>query len=1682
MGAHSKSTGYARYVGRLGALAVALGVGTMPGLAWAIPETGDQADTVDSPPSVPTPLDPTAAVTPEPTHDSSSPSLPTGSPGAGTGPTTNSSQITVSVGDGSSPPVTVSGSGSLNTTINGEQTSTEPTKPTKPTKPKETKGGDHGPVETAKTVTLANAPGTANQNEATATTSAPKIVATPASSAVVALKTVEPQSFTSTAQPVETIITTPAPEPAHAQSTVNVVAKMVSAVLAPLLLPSPESPAAPALMWAVLAWTRRESERTTTAASESTLTALTTTSEPATPEPAARTASLLAAPALAVQALVTSPNNAPTASPTITNVDGTTGIVTGNLNAVDPNGDPLTYTIKTPPAKGAVGVTTTGAFTYTPTDPARHAAAATAGADVDGFIVNVSDGRGAVTAVRVSSVPVTPANTAPITGTVTVGNPNSSTGVVTGTVRATDADRDALTYTGSTATARGAVVVNANGTFTYTPTAEARHQAAAGGAANDSFTVTANDGHGGTVAVAVAVAVGPKNAAPKNGSSVVGQPDAATGVVTGAVTASDADGDTLQYSGPTSTAKGSVVVNTDGTFTYTPTAAARHQATAGGAAASDSFTVTANDGHGGTLAVAVKVAVSPQNSVPKNGSATVGSPDATTGVVTGTVSATDTDGDNLTFTGSRSTTKGSVVVNANGTFTYTPTATAQHNASAGGAAASDSFTVTASDGHGGTLAVPVIVAVNPKNATPIGGTVTVGNPNSTTGVVTGTVRATDADRDALTYTGSTSTAKGAVIVNANGTFTYTPTAIARHEALAGGAAATDSFTVTASDGHGGTVAVAVNVTVSPKNAAPKNGSAVVGTPDPATGMVTGSVSATDADGDTVRYSGPTSTAKGNVAVNTDGTFTYTPTELARHKALAGGAAATDTFTITASDSYGGTLAVAVTVNISPKNAAPANPTIVVAQPNSTTGIVTGTVKALDPDGDTVRYSGTATTAKGSVTVTTSGAFTYTPTAAAQHAASAGGAAATDTFTVTATDQYGAALPVTVTVTVNPKNRVPINGVATVGQPDSGSGVVTGTVSATDPDGDTLKYSGSTTTGKGTVIVNENGSFTYTPTAEAQHAASQGGTAAKDAFAITADDGHGGALAIQVSVNVNPKNAAPVAATAPSVGNPNSAGVVTGKINVTDADGDSLSYQVVTGPTRGTLTIDSATGTYTYTAKPEERLNASLTTNAVETDSFTIGVTDGRSAPIVVTVGDVLVAELPANSVTGTPGVGDGPRAVVLSADGTRAYVANTDDDTVTVINTTNNTTVRTIQVGDRPTALALNTAGSTLYVANAGGNSVTSINTATGAVITTVGIGHEPTGITVSPDGQFLYTANADNTITIVTVASGTSVSVGIDPSQIVINQAGTRVYALNSTDGDVSIIDSSNGTVLDTIHVGDDTFGMAISPDDTHLYLTKGGTENRVAIVQLSDKSFTYADVGFDPRGIAVTPDGKRLYVANFGSDSVSIVDLTDNNAVTFVNVGDGPWGVSIDATGTRATVTNSLSDTVTVILIAGNEPPVLHPTQSTNFSSGVVTGSLGATDGDGDALSYSTTQGTLGGVTIDGAGNYVYTPTPAARHAAAVAPATDTFTVTVGDGHGSSVTKTISVSIAPANEDPIVAPVASSPADGVVTIDLHGSDPDGDAVTYTVVAGPARGTLAVLAPGQFRYTPTDTARSDAA
>lgn len=62
--------------------------------------------------------------------------------------------------------------------------------------------------------------------------------------------------------------------------------------------------------------------------------------------------------------------------------------------------------------------------------------------------------------------------------------------------------------------------------------------------------------------------------------------------------------------------------------------------------------------------------------------------------------------------------------------------------------------------------------------------------------------------------------------------------------------------------------------------------------------------------------------------------------------------------------------------------------------------------------------------------------------------------------------------------------------------------------------------------------------------------------------------------------------------------------VTGNIGATDAEGDALTYTVTQGPQHGTLTIDQASGNFTYT--PDD-----INYTAAQTDSFTVSVSDGK---------------------------------------------------------------------------------------------------------------------------------------------------------------------------------------------------------------------------------------------------------------------------------------------------------------------------------------------------------------------------------------------------------------------------------------------------------------------------------------
>ncbi|ANW62278.1 hypothetical protein BCA37_00420 [Mycobacterium sp. djl-10] len=331
-------------------------------------------------------------------------------------------------------------------------------------------------------------------------------------------------------------------------------------------------------------------------------------------------------------------NKAPKADPQQAPGQSELGVVTGNLNVTASNGATLTYKVSDQPSRGTVEISGDGTYTFTPdADLAALGGSDIATVTIDaGSRFRLTGIAGAIQGVLHSlamsfglaqrdtitvTVPLTVAAIGPdpvITG-YTASEPGAG-GVVTGTVTASDPNGDVLTFSGpGTSSGGGIVTVNEDGSFSYKPTSEQRHGASAldvsAEAKVDGFVVTVSDGNGNIATTTVKVAISPANGAPAIESATVGVPNESTGTVTGVVTATDPDGDALEFRGSTTTDKGILSVAADGTFTYTPTAAARDKAAQVGSTDADLVdvvSVTVVDGHGGTSSVPLSITISPK--------------------------------------------------------------------------------------------------------------------------------------------------------------------------------------------------------------------------------------------------------------------------------------------------------------------------------------------------------------------------------------------------------------------------------------------------------------------------------------------------------------------------------------------------------------------------------------------------------------------------------------------------------------------------------------------------------------------------------------------------------------------------------------------------------------------------------------------------------------------------------------------------------------------------------------------------------------------------------------------------------------------------------------------------------------------------------------------------------------
>jgi len=141
-----------------------------------------------------------------------------------------------------------------------------------------------------------------------------------------------------------------------------------------------------------------------------------------------------------------------------------------------------------------------------------------------------------------------------------------------------DIDKDKLTITEANAE-NGTVVINSNGTLKYTPNANFNGE--------DTIFYTVSDGKGGESTAEVMVTVKAVNDLPTLAAQTVEAVEDRALNITLLEDLTDVDGDTLTITKATA-AHGTVVINKDGTVTYTPKANYNGK---------DTISYTVSDGH-----------------------------------------------------------------------------------------------------------------------------------------------------------------------------------------------------------------------------------------------------------------------------------------------------------------------------------------------------------------------------------------------------------------------------------------------------------------------------------------------------------------------------------------------------------------------------------------------------------------------------------------------------------------------------------------------------------------------------------------------------------------------------------------------------------------------------------------------------------------------------------------------------------------------------------------------------------------------------------------------------------------------------------------------------------------------------------------------------------------------------
>jgi YVTN family beta-propeller protein len=312
-------------------------------------------------------------------------------------------------------------------------------------------------------------------------------------------------------------------------------------------------------------------------------------------------------------------------------------------------------------------------------------------------------------------------------------------------------------------------------------------------------------------------------------------------------------------------------------------------------------------------------------------------------------------------------------------------------------------------------------------------------------------------------------------------------------------------------------------------------------------------------------------------------------------------------------------------------------------------------------------------------------------------------------------------------------------------------------------------------------------------------------------------------------------------------------------------------------------------------------------------------------------------------------LGFNPTAIAVNPNTNMIYVVNRFSDSVSVINGNDNNQVIERVVGQDPLDIAINSSNNMVYVLNDKSLSVSVIDgtSSDNNVIQTISLAkhlspdfpdfihYHPTSIEINPKTHMLFVAMADDRSQNYRVASLSVEDIdgygdelpllGDLPRGLALDAQKHTLYVTNYGSNTISVVDTRNNVVKETIPVGERPSDVVIDQGKERIYVANYHS-NTISVVDTRNNVVKETiPVGRGPSSIAQDPDDNTIYVANVKESTVSVINSSTNEVVETIPVDDYPTDIWINPESDLVYVTVSESNSIHVIkpdLSSAREP----------------------------------------------------------------------------------------------------------------------------------------------------------------